>query len=90
MMAIPEELTEHFQGDKFFCWKENIQNAIREDRPEWQDITQKIAEEWGWVIGRMNKDPMLLREAIKRLVGTIGNIRSMDSLVNKLEEFWAR
>lgn len=87
---IPEVLTEHFLGDNFFGWKENIQNAIRADRPEWQNITQEIAGEWGWVIGRMDKDPMLLREAIKRLVGTIGNIQSMDTLVNKLEEFWAR
>lgn len=85
---IPENAVNEFAGNYYFGWFKNIQAAIEQDIGSWQAEKTDIADGWGWSVNRMEKDPMLLSEAIARTMDKYGDIPSLKRLTEKLEAFW--
>jgi len=86
--VLPQQLTDEFAGERFFGWKFNIQESLKAEVPSWSETTSQIATEWGWTLDRMNKDPMLLAEAVSRIVDCGGDIPPLQRVCGKLEQFW--
>ena len=58
--VVPPEADNDYFSEHFTYWRSNIQDSISENIPRWKETCKLIAEEWGWTIERMDKDPMLL------------------------------
>lgn len=87
---IPTEITENFVSSHFYASKDNIQRSIIQDYQNWQTILQEIATEWGWEFSRMDKDPMLLREGLRRTTEINVPLPNLDAMTECLREFWLR
>lgn len=87
---ISEQPDAEFAGDYFFGWHHTIQHALVTEIDTWGETKSAIALEWGWTIDRMDKDPMLLAEAVSRVVDAIGEIAPLKRVCDKLEQFWTR
>jgi putative ATP-dependent endonuclease of OLD family len=85
---LPETLEKDLHTKDFSCWKDNIQNSIGMDFADWKKSCEEIAVEWGWSYSRMDKDPMLLEEALCRAAKKVGKFPALDSLLASLEKFW--
>jgi hypothetical protein len=72
----------------FFPCPKNIQSSIGGEFPDWPSLTAGIAQEWGWTISRMDKDAMLLREAIERIPDTEFPVAPLERITQKLQKFW--
>lgn len=87
-VIIPAEISQDLSTSRFFASVENIQSSIASSNETWTEVMRNIAEEWGWDITRMNKDPMVLEEALSRILETHQGITSLDLLTNSLQQFW--
>lgn len=84
---LPDEINSDIHTERFSCWKENIQESINSSCSEWRAICIQIAEEWGWTIDRMKKDPMLLEEAASRALSKSDTIPALEELSKSLMRF---
>lgn len=87
---IPHEIENDFTSSYFHLFQQNIQSSIAATFENWNSTKQEIAEEWGWTVDGMNKDPMMLAEAMRRLVRGDIRIPALEMLVRSLENFWSR
>jgi len=85
---LPPELKEHHFTQNFLCWKENIQNAIAADFPKWKETCTQVATDWGWSLSQMDKDPMLVEEALSRVVKMTDKVDCLEKMATQLEKFW--
>ncbi len=89
-VLIPEEIALDFCEGNFLAWKDNIQGSITDDISGWRSYLEAVADEWGWDLSRMNKDPMLLSEAISRALMDCSDLPSQRRLADALEGFCER
>ncbi len=87
---LPDTLTAEFNNECYYGFEHDIQKSILRDHPSWHPIREQIANEWGWSLERMDKDPMLLRAAVDKLFETDGDIKPLAQLAQRLENFWAK
>ena len=86
--VIPEPVVSEFRGSRFFGWHSTIQHSLKEEVPSWGSIMSAIALEWGWTLDRMDKDPMLLAEAVSRAIDADGELPPLQRVCEKIEQFW--
>lgn len=87
-IMIPDEIAHDMSSHLFFASKNNIQASIKESVQSWPVTLKEIADEWGWDIERMEKDPMMLDEALRRTLKITSEIQSLELLVSSLRSFW--
>lgn len=85
---IDENPNNEFAGNYFYGWLNNIQSSIEQDCEEWAETKNSIAQEWGWTLKKMDKDPMLLSEAMVRILEGGGNLPPLERVCERLEAFW--
>jgi predicted ATP-dependent endonuclease of OLD family len=83
---FPDEIEVDFCEGSFFAFKDNIQSSIEESFPDWKKVKSDLAAEWGWTSDRLNKDPMLLQEALRQIPKQ-HNIDCLDLLTKALLKF---
>lgn len=86
---IPFEITKDLATPLFFASTSNIQTSISSGIPQWQAVLAGIAGEWGWDIGRMNKDPMMLEEGLRRVLEENPSIPCLELMSDCLRTFWS-
>lgn len=87
--TIPSPPVAEFAGNYFFGWHHNIQIALANEVPAWSEIKTAVANDWGWTVERMDKDPMLLAECVKRIFDAGGDLPPLQRVVAQLEAFWS-
>jgi predicted ATP-dependent endonuclease of OLD family len=85
---IPEPLVAEYAGNYFFGWRNNIQSTLESEVEAWVPTKQQISDEWGWQVARMDKDPMLLSEAVGRIFDATGDLAPLRRMVERMEAFW--
>ncbi|WP_420963717.1 hypothetical protein [Brucella sp. IR073] len=88
--VIPNPPEHEFAGSAFFGWRHNIQATLAEECAVWDTIQSTIAQEWGWSLSEMKKDPMLLSEAVSRVIAQGEQLPPLARLTERLEAFWSR
>ncbi|MCV3239782.1 ATP-dependent nuclease [Mesorhizobium sp. ZC-5] len=87
---IPNIIDAEFHGNLFFGWYGNIQSTLASEIDNWDAIKQQIAQQWGWQLVRMDKDPMLLSETVGRVYDARGDLLPLRRVVERLEVFWSQ
>jgi len=88
-IEIPVNLTQDFSSQGFFAFEDNIQASIQASYDDWPELARSVAEEWGWDISKMHKDPMLLTEVVNRSIAQGAALTPLRALCDALEVFWA-
>ncbi|MEO6013542.1 MAG: AAA family ATPase, partial [Devosia sp.] len=86
-ISIPTGIATDFSSSRFFAFRNNIQDSILATYPVWESMKSDIAVEWGWDLSRMEKDPMLLSEAVGRLFEQVGHVEPLEAVATVLMTF---
>ncbi len=85
---FPDAIETDTAEDGFACWQNNIQDSISAQVPDWRAKCAAVAQDWGWVYSRMEKDPMLLERALTELLSEDQSFPCLEKCTAKLEQFW--
>lgn len=85
---IPQPVVAEFSGAYFYGWHSTIQHSLKAEIEEWSATMSAIADQWGWTLDRMEKDPMLLAETVSRVFEARGEIPPLKRVCDRIELFW--
>lgn len=85
---IPQPIESEFCGSRFFGWHSTIQHSLKEEVSSWAATMASVASDWGWTLDRMDKDPMLLAEAVSRVYNLNCDMPPLQRVCDRIEQFW--